>query len=70
MGIRLGSVWSHIVHGSRLVSYVPSHRSYVRASVLPIMNALLAIGEVPSLLWLLIRGARNPARNEGATEPA
>ena len=29
MVIRLGSYWDHINHGSRHVSYVPCHRSYV-----------------------------------------
>jgi hypothetical protein len=42
----------------------------VRAIVSPILITLQAIGEVPFLLWLLIRGARNPARKEGALDPA
>jgi hypothetical protein len=29
--------------------------------IAPVMTVLLAIGEVPFLFWLLIRGARNPA---------
>ena len=29
--------------------------------IAPVMNVLLAIGEIPFLFWLLIRGARNPA---------
>ena len=28
--------------------------------IAPVMNVLLAIGEIPFLFWLLIRGARNP----------
>lgn len=42
----------------------------VRAMLSPVMNALSAIGEIPFLLWLLIRGARNPVRNESALDPA
>lgn len=36
----------------------------VRVLVLPILMMLMAVGEVPFLLWLLIRGARAPARSE------
>jgi hypothetical protein len=33
----------------------------VRAAIAPAISALLAIGEIPFLLWLLARGARIPA---------
>jgi hypothetical protein len=36
----------------------------VRATVSPIINSLSAIGEVPFLLWLVIRGARNPRERQ------
>ena len=42
----------------------------VRASVAPIVNALSAVGEIPLLLWLLIRGARNTPRNAAAIRAA
>jgi hypothetical protein len=32
-----------------------------RLLIAPVMTVLLAIGEIPFLFWLLIRGARNPA---------
>jgi hypothetical protein len=35
----------------------------VRASVAPVLNALCTVGEIPLLLWLLIRGARNAPRS-------
>jgi Domain of unknown function (DUF4386) len=41
-----------------------------RESISPIMSALLAIGEIPFLVWLLIWGARNPVRNAGTLKPA
>jgi hypothetical protein len=42
----------------------------VRAAVSPIMTVLLAIGEIPFLLWLLIRGARIPAGKAATPEAA
>jgi len=42
----------------------------VRASVAPVLNALCAVGEVPLLFWLLIRGARNTPRNAAAIRAA
>jgi hypothetical protein len=33
----------------------------IREPISPVPNVLMAIGEIPFLLWLLIRGARNPA---------
>lgn len=41
-----------------------------RAVVSPVANTAATIGELPFVLWIVIRGARNPARNEGAPEPA
>jgi hypothetical protein len=38
--------------------------------VSPIANAAAAIGELPFVLWVVIGGARNPARNVDAPEPA
>ena len=42
----------------------------VRAVLSPITNALSAIGEIPFLLWLIIRGARDPTRKDGVLDPA
>jgi hypothetical protein len=42
----------------------------VRTSVAAILNALSAVGEIPFLLWLLIRGARNTPRSVVAVEAA
>jgi hypothetical protein len=41
----------------------------VRASAAPVLNALCAVGEIPLLFWLLIRGSRNAPR-VAATAPA
>jgi hypothetical protein len=41
-----------------------------RAIVSPIAQGLSAIGELPFVLWVIIRGARNPSRIAGAPEPA
>ncbi|MGO9309615.1 MAG: DUF4386 domain-containing protein [Spirochaetia bacterium] len=35
----------------------------VRTAAAPVINALSAVGEIPFLLWLLIRGSRNTPRN-------
>ena len=39
-----------------------------REIISPITEALSAIGELPFVLWMIILGARNPARNEGVPE--
>ena len=42
----------------------------IRQTVSPITQALSAIGELPFVLWVIIRGAKDPARNAGALDPA
>jgi hypothetical protein len=41
----------------------------LREGVSPILNMILTAGEVPFILWLLIRGPRSRVRDEGSLEP-
>jgi hypothetical protein len=41
----------------------------VRVSAAPILNPLCAVGEIPFLLWLLIRGSRSSRRDARAASP-